>query len=110
MDFHRNWTEYKAGFGDPSGEFWFGNENLHQLTKDGNYKLKIELVDQNGTVAVAEYGLFSVDDDSSNYKLTVGNYTSSYPPGICLESTMYLFFYSYTQHFRDVWSVPDNGL
>ena len=31
-DFYRNWTEYKHGFGDPSGEHWLGNEHIHKLT------------------------------------------------------------------------------
>ena len=77
VDFYRNWADYKAGFGDSSGEFWFGNENLHQLTKDGNYRLKIELVDKNGTVAVVEYGTFIIGDEISNYTLTVGSYVEN---------------------------------
>ena len=82
VDFYRNWEDYKAGFGDPSGEFWFGNENLHLLTRDRNYVLRIELTNQDGVGAVAQYGNFSVGDESSNYALTVGAYDGSYPPGI----------------------------
>ena len=74
-DFYRNWADYKAGFGDPSGEFWFGNENLHQLTKDGNYRLRIELV-EDGTVAVVEYGTFIIGDEMSKYTLTVDGYVA----------------------------------
>ena len=74
VDFYRNWADYKAGFGDSSGEFWFGNENLHQLTKDRNYKLKIELVDKDGTVAVVEYRTFIVGDEKSYYTLTVDDF------------------------------------
>ena len=79
VDFYRNWADYKAGFGDPSGEFWFGNENLHQLTKDGNYRLEIELVDKNGTLAVFEYGSFIIGDEVSNYRLTVSSYIAGSP-------------------------------
>ena len=32
VDFFRNWTDYKMGFGDPSGEFWLGLEHLYHLT------------------------------------------------------------------------------
>ena len=32
VDFFRNWTNYKVGFGDPSKEFWLGLEHLYHLT------------------------------------------------------------------------------
>ncbi|KAG7225821.1 hypothetical protein INR49_014342 [Caranx melampygus] len=38
--FDRSWVEYKHGFGDlysPDGEFWLGNDALHQLTSQGMY-------------------------------------------------------------------------
>ena len=34
-DFDRNWKGYKEGFGDRSKSFWLGNDNLHELTKNG---------------------------------------------------------------------------
>ena len=34
-DFDRNWKAYKEGFGDRSKSFWLGNDNLHELTKNG---------------------------------------------------------------------------
>ena len=81
VDFYRNWADYKAGFGDPSGEFWFGNEHLHQLTKEGNYRLRIELMDPYGNMTDVEYGKFVVSDESSNYTLTVGGFNGNTPPG-----------------------------
>lgn len=34
VGFHqRKWNEYKLGFGDSEGEYYLGNELLHQLTK-----------------------------------------------------------------------------
>ena len=28
VDFNRNWTEYKQGFGDLDGDFWLGELSL----------------------------------------------------------------------------------
>ena len=33
IDFDRTWTEYKHGFGSLTGEFWYGNDNIHDLTR-----------------------------------------------------------------------------
>ena len=57
-NFDRNWNDYKKGFGSTMGEFWLGNENIHQLTKSGDMKLRVELEAHNGTTAWAEYDTF----------------------------------------------------
>jgi len=31
--FKRNWDSYRDGFGDVSGNYWIGNEHLHQMTQ-----------------------------------------------------------------------------
>ena len=36
VNFSRNWTEYKKGFGSLESEFWLGNDNIHYLSKQGN--------------------------------------------------------------------------
>ena len=33
VQFNRSWDEYKNGFGTVQGEFWLGNEFLHQLSR-----------------------------------------------------------------------------
>ena len=73
VDFNRNWTEYKSGFGDLRGEFWIGNDILHLLTASGNYKLRIKLMDGNESVVV-EYGTFSVGDENQNYILRLDDF------------------------------------
>ena len=57
-NFFRNWTDYKYGFGDHDREFWLGNEFIHQLTKSGDMKLRVELEAHNGSTAWAEYDTF----------------------------------------------------
>ena len=57
-DFYRNWADYKHGFGDHDKEFWLGNDQIHELTKSGDMKLRIELEAHDGRTAWAEYDNF----------------------------------------------------
>jgi len=45
--FNRSWVEYKVGFNDTRGNYWLGNELLHQLTTSGRYKLRFDLQSRN---------------------------------------------------------------
>ncbi|KAM9700036.1 fibrinogen-like protein 1 [Menidia menidia] len=76
--FDRAWVDYKHGFGDlvsPNGEFWLGNEPLHQLTSQGDYDLRIDMEDFKGNKRFAEYKNFKVDDEKDQYQLHVGEYS-----------------------------------
>ena len=76
VDFYRNWTEYKYGFGELSGEFWLGNNNLLTLTSDdsqGLWELRVDLDDGNASKAFAKYEDFKIIGD--NYTLQYGEYT-----------------------------------
>ena len=57
-DFYRTWNDYKRGFGSSIREFWLGNDNIHQLTKSGDMKLRVELEAHDGRTAWAEYDSF----------------------------------------------------
>ena len=57
-NFNRTWDEYKHGFGDHYKEFWLGNDQIHQLSKAGDMKLRVELEDWDGNTAWAEYDTF----------------------------------------------------
>lgn len=58
VDFNRTWNEYKEGFGDLHGEFWLGNENIHKMTNQGDYSLRIDLEDWNNKHKHAFYQVF----------------------------------------------------
>jgi len=67
--FNRSWAEYKAGFGDISGNYWLGNDQLSQLTQTGRYKLRFDLQARNGSRYYAEYSSFVVLNEAYNYRL-----------------------------------------
>ncbi|XP_035663827.1 uncharacterized protein LOC118407459 [Branchiostoma floridae] len=77
VPFNRTWEEYKLGFGNKSGEYWLGNENIHLLTNQKNYRLRIDLVDWNNESRYAEYSTFSVSGDSDGYRLHISGYSGT---------------------------------
>ncbi|CAL4067008.1 unnamed protein product [Meganyctiphanes norvegica] len=75
-DFYRNWREYRDGFGEPNGEYWIGNEALHELSSSGSQqRLRIELEDWDGNKRWAEYKNFEVSEEDSQYQLHIGEYS-----------------------------------
>ncbi|XP_068183018.1 angiopoietin-2a [Antennarius striatus] len=88
VDFHRTWQEYKEGFGEPSGEFWLGNEFVSRLTSQQSYKLRIQLSDWEGNSEFSQYDQFSLDSEAHNYRIylkgfsgTAGKISSIGQPG-----------------------------
>jgi len=76
--FCRTWNEFKVGFGDVVGNYWIGNDRLHQLTTYGKYKLRVDVqLASNQQWYWAEYSEFIVDDESSNYMLHVGRHSGT---------------------------------
>ncbi|XP_012665305.1 angiopoietin-2 isoform X3 [Otolemur garnettii] len=88
VDFQRTWKEYKMGFGDPSGEYWLGNEFVSQLTNQQRYVLKIRLTDWEGNEAYSLYEHFYLSSEELNYRIhlkgltgTAGKISSISQPG-----------------------------
>ena len=77
VHFYRNWTNYKNGFGNLTGEFWLGLSKIHRLTKEGSNTLRVDLGDFEGNTRYANYSTFNVSDGSTEYILTVGGYSGT---------------------------------
>ncbi|XP_035663824.1 deleted in malignant brain tumors 1 protein-like isoform X2 [Branchiostoma floridae] len=77
VPFDRTWEEYKLGFGNKNGEYWLGNENIHLLTNQKNYRLRIELLDWQGESWWAEYSTFRVSGESDGYRLHISGYSGT---------------------------------
>ncbi|XP_052090212.1 fibrinogen-like protein A [Mytilus californianus] len=76
-NFDRNWIDYKEGFGDLQKEFWLGNKYLNILTTSGKYELRVDLTDTSNKMTYALYKTFSISDENSKYKLTIGDYSGT---------------------------------
>ena len=67
VDFTRNWTDYKNGFGNLSGEYWLGNEFVHKYTTMHQTEMKITAIAFNDDKASAKLEKFRLGDESSKY-------------------------------------------
>ncbi|XP_071808028.1 ficolin-2-like [Asterias amurensis] len=81
VKFYRMFVKYSRGFGNLEGEFWLGNDNLHRLTAQGEYELRVDLSDFENESSFAYYDSFSIADESDKYRLTLGRFNSTSTAG-----------------------------
>ncbi|XKL65632.1 hypothetical protein PGB90_009052 [Kerria lacca] len=77
QDFNKNWAEYARGFGDPTGEFWLGNEAIHRLTKNNDTMARIDFKDISGKSWYAEYSEFNVASRADGFRLHAAGYNGN---------------------------------
>ncbi|MGH0179360.1 UNVERIFIED_CONTAM: hypothetical protein FKN15_001459 [Acipenser sinensis] len=65
------------GFGDSSGEYWLGNDFLHQVTSSSVYTLRIVLKDWENNEVYSQYDHFHTDSEERNYRLHVKGYSGT---------------------------------
>ncbi len=88
VDFYRGWDDYVAGFGDPTGNFWAGLDNIHELTSGATTELYVSMSTFEGESAWARYSSFSVGDAASGYELTVSGYSGTAGDSLTYHNTM----------------------
>ena len=76
VGFYRDWDEYKNGFGDVRGEYWLGNEKIHQLTEIPS-QLRVEINTTSDGNKYAKYSNFTITNEATNYTLFVDFYSGS---------------------------------
>ncbi|KAM8713115.1 hypothetical protein ACLKA7_013433 [Drosophila subpalustris] len=75
VDFYRNWSEYRQGFGKLNGEFFIGLEKLHRLTTFQPHELYISLRLFNGSNRFALYDKFVIGGEEEGYEMKLlGHY------------------------------------
>ncbi|XP_041471276.1 angiopoietin-4-like [Lytechinus variegatus] len=104
VTFDRNTTSYKEGFGSVAGDHWLGNEKLHRLTLQGTYKLRVDITLIHTEEPVyAEYGQFSIGNDSSKYSLKISNHSGSADDEMSFLSGLPFFNPTWTVYCRGGW-------
>ncbi|GBM32102.1 Techylectin-5A [Araneus ventricosus] len=82
VDFYRNWSDYKHGFGNISEEFWIGNDNIFALTNQGTCTVRFDMKSVDKEYRFATYSDFRIEDEKAGYKLHYGNYEGTAGDGI----------------------------
>ncbi|KAL7742349.1 hypothetical protein ACLKA6_018985 [Drosophila palustris] len=69
VNFTRNWTEYKNGFGNLDGEFFLGLDKIHAMTAERRQELLVLLEDLNGEQRFETYDEFAIGNEDQQYEL-----------------------------------------
>jgi len=77
VDFNRTWDEYSRSFGEANGEFWIGNEMLHELTSDNCTKLRIIMQDIDNRTWHVDYDNFSIGSRDEGYPIQISDYSGN---------------------------------
>ncbi|KAG9335685.1 hypothetical protein JZ751_004337, partial [Albula glossodonta] len=76
VNFFRRWREYSSGFGNLSGEFWLGNDLLHNLTSMFPMVMRVDLR-AGAESAYAQYSSFTVGSQKRHYVMRVSGFSGT---------------------------------
>ena len=82
VDFSRKWKDYKVGFGNLEGEFWLGNENIHDLTepsfapKKSQLLINMKMKGKKETEYV-KYETFEITGQTTKYVLKINGFSGN---------------------------------
>ncbi|XP_053137583.1 ficolin-2-like [Hemicordylus capensis] len=74
VDFYRDWSAYKRGFGSRLAGFWLGNDNIHLLSSLGENELRVDLTDFDNQHTFATYQSFRIAAETDQYRLALGSF------------------------------------
>ena len=64
----QGWQAYKYGFSDANGGYWLGNENIYQMTNNGQrWNICADVMDKMGIPYHVSYSTFILDSESAGY-------------------------------------------
>ncbi|XP_052784317.1 fibrinogen-like protein A [Mya arenaria] len=76
-NFFKDWKTYQKGFGSLDTNFWLGLEQIHYISRQDRYELRVDMTKYDGTTKYAYYKVFKMGDLKSGYELTVDGYAGT---------------------------------
>ncbi|XP_059165764.1 ficolin-1-like isoform X2 [Physella acuta] len=76
VNFTKSWAEYRDGFGSFDGDFWIGNQFIHQLTTAGYTDMRVDMKYQ-GRHYYARYKNFVLSNETLFYRINFNSYTGN---------------------------------
>ncbi|UJR10670.1 hypothetical protein I4U23_014865 [Adineta vaga] len=76
-NFFVTWSSYRRGFGDLTRDFWLGNEKIHTLTNQDEYRLHIDMEDFSDQSRFVDYEWFFITNEQTKYTLNLGRYLTT---------------------------------
>ncbi|XP_041372488.1 uncharacterized protein LOC121385775 isoform X2 [Gigantopelta aegis] len=70
-NFNKTWYEYRDGFGEIDSDYWLGNNDIHRITKQGQYELQIDLETNTAEKKHVMYDTFYVHSKYTYFTLNV---------------------------------------
>ncbi|XP_059175170.1 angiopoietin-related protein 7-like isoform X1 [Physella acuta] len=81
VNFKRNWSDYKNGFGSLDGDYWLGNDWISNLTQNGYSELRFDMK-YKGKSYYAVYSNVTVGNEAHLYRIKftykTGNATDNF--------------------------------
>ncbi|XP_064597736.1 fibrinogen-like protein 1 [Liolophura sinensis] len=75
VDFNRDWNDYTHGFGDVTGEFWYGNSKVKIIGDIDQMQLRVDMTDWDGGSAHALYDHFELSSANDSFRIQIGAYS-----------------------------------
>ena len=87
-------VDFRNGFSDPNGNFWLGNEKIHQMTNPGLCTLRvIYTISSTNQVEFADYMGFKIDTEANGYQILAA------PLSVISNTSFDAFFYRRNMKF-----------
>ena len=81
-NFYRDTWNYKEGFGSLDKEHWLGLDKIYELTKNGDYEMRLRMTDWDDVTKEVFYATFRIIDQTTYGLTATGFYPAHHSEGL----------------------------